>query len=71
MRHLMVQLKDERRWALLEAVTSTPCRCTLLDLFDAAAENSLDQLEASLAEVRLNDVRAACRGRGPLGRDSG
>lgn len=56
---LVAELRDNQRWTLLSAVTSTPARLTLLDLYNANASKTLDVLEARLASVRLADVKAA------------
>lgn len=59
MKNLVVKLRDDERWVLLEAVTVKPYRLTLLDLYRANASNALDALELSLSAVRLADVRDA------------
>ena len=56
---IVAALKDERRWTLLEAVTSKPPRLSLIELYEAEAGKRLDALEASLAAVPLEDVRGA------------
>lgn len=53
---LVQQLKDDRRWILLEAVTAKPQRLTLIALYEAGAGNRLDQLEASLSAVTLTSM---------------
>lgn len=55
---LVAQLKDERRWTLLEAVTSKPPRLSLIELYEAEAAKRLEALEASLNSVLLADVRS-------------
>lgn len=50
---LVAELKDDRRWALLEAVTAKPQRLTLIALYEASVANRLDQLETSLSAVTL------------------
>lgn len=57
-KRVVMQLKDERRWALLEAVTCTPPKLTLVELYDADAMNALDHLEARLSSVLLAEVKA-------------
>ncbi len=56
---LVQGLKDDRRWKLLEPVTSKPQRLSLVQLYDANAANALDQLEESLSSIRLAEVRGA------------
>ena len=50
------RLRDERRWSLLEAVTSKPSRLNLASLYDADAANRLDELEASLSACLLSSM---------------
>lgn len=53
MKAMVIRLKSERRWALLNAVTSKPPRLTLGKVFDADRTKTLEALEASLAAEAL------------------
>lgn len=52
MKRMLAQLKDERRWALLEAILSG--RLTIGQVYDAHTANALDALEASLSASKLS-----------------
>lgn len=54
MERCVSELKDKRRWTLLNAVTSKPPRLTLGQLYDAHTNNALDALEASLSASKLS-----------------
>lgn len=68
MKRMVAELKDGRRWKLLNAVTSKPQRLSLGTLYDSHVSNSLDALEASLSAEALAPHIAAylksCAGRG-------
>jgi len=55
---IVASLRDERRWTILEAITSKPPRLSLIELYEAEAGKRLDSLEESLSAVLLADVRA-------------
>lgn len=52
MKRLVVQLRDERRWALLGAIVSG--RLSLGQVYDAHVAKALDALEASLSASQLS-----------------
>lgn len=54
MRRMIAELRDKRRWALLEAMAAHPQRLTLGTVYDAYTANALDALEASLSASRLS-----------------
>lgn len=54
MKRMLAELKDARRWTLLNAVTSKPSRLTLGQLYDAYTANALDALDATLSASSLS-----------------
>jgi integrase len=58
MKRMVAELREKRRWKLLAAITDTPHRLSLGQVYDAHTANTLDALEASLSASRLSAHRA-------------
>lgn len=52
---LVVELRDDQRWTLLDALVAKPPRLTLLALYQANAAKQLQELEARLSSSVLAD----------------
>lgn len=73
MKRMLSELKNTRRWTLLEAVTAVPPTVPIGRMYDAYVRRTLDALEASLsAEVlgpHVTAYLASCKGRGLAARN--
>ena len=73
MKRMLAELKNARRWTLLEAVTAIPPTVTLGALYDAYVRRTLDALEVSVSASALaphiTAYLASCKGRGLAARN--
>ena len=73
MKRMLAELKNARRWTLLEAVAAIPPTVTLGAMYDAYVRRTLDALEVSVSASALaphiTAYLASCKGRGLAARN--